>query len=288
MTLLLQISDPHFGTERPEVVEALLQLAAREQPDLAVLSGDITQRARRSQFAAARAFVDRLGATPALVIPGNHDIPLFNLFARVLHPYANHQRVFGTDLEPVFVSRELLVIGVNTTRAARHTNGEVSAEQIERVAQQLTHATPLQLRVIVTHQPVASVTVEDTHNLLHGHEQAIRRWAQAGADLIVGGHIHLPYVLPLAGRMDIVRPMWAVQAGTAVSTRIRGQIPNSVNLVRYEANEASTRKAIVARYDYAEDGNAFVPVLEHVLDLAGTASPSPASASASVRAAGST
>ena len=147
MTLLLQISDPHFGTERPGVVEALLQLAAREQPELVVLSGDITQRARRSQFTAARAFIDRLGAIPALVIPGNHDIPLFNLFARVLHPYANHRRVFGADLEPVFESRELLVIGLNTTRRARHTDGEVPAEQIERAARRLERATPLQLRV---------------------------------------------------------------------------------------------------------------------------------------------
>jgi 3',5'-cyclic AMP phosphodiesterase CpdA len=275
MTLLLQISDPHFGTERPAVVDALLQLAEREPPDLVVMSGDITQRARRAQFAAARAFVDRLGATPTLVIPGNHDIPLFNLFARVLHPYANHQRVFGANLEPIFESRELLVIGLNTTRPSRHTDGEVSVAQIERVARQLERAASSQLRVVVTHQPVASVTLEDAHNLLHGRERAITRWAQAGVDLIMGGHIHLPYVLPLAGRIDIVRPVWAVQAGTAVSTRIRGQISNSVNLIRYDANAPHAphaphaRKAIVARYDYEADSRAFVPVLQHELDLAG-------------------
>ncbi|WP_109480280.1 metallophosphoesterase family protein [Paraburkholderia sp. C35] len=269
MTLLLQISDPHFGTERPEVVEALLQLATREQPDLAVLSGDITQRARRSQFAAARAFVDRLGAMPVLVVPGNHDIPLFNVFARVLCAYANHRRVFGAELEPVFESRELLVIGINTSRRSRHTDGEVSMEQIERAARRLSLATPLQLRVVVTHHPVAAVTAGDTRNLLHGHDQAIRRWAQAGADLIVGGHIHLPYVLPLASRMDIARPVWAVQAGTAVSTRIRGQMSNSVNLIRYDADAPGARKAIVARYDYDDASQTFVPVLEHPLDLAG-------------------
>jgi len=268
MTLLLQISDPHFGTERPEVAQALLQLAARERPDLAVLSGDITQRARRSQFAAARAFVERLGALPVLVVPGNHDIPLFNVLARVLCPYANHRRAFGAELEPVFESRELLVIGLNTTRRSRHTNGEVSTEQIERAARQLAHATPLQLRVVVTHHPVAAITAEDTRNLLHGHEQAIRRWAQAGADLIIGGHIHLPYVLPLTSRMDIARPVWAVQAGTALSTRIRGQIPNSVNLIRYEADAPGGRKASVARYDYDDGSKAFVPALEHPLDLA--------------------
>jgi len=268
MTLLLQISDPHFGTERHEVVEALLQLAARTQPDLAVLSGDITQRARRSQFAAARAFVDRLGAMPSLVIPGNHDLPLFNVFTRVLCPFANHRRVFGTNLEPQFESCELLVIGVNSARRSRHTEGEVSMEQIERVAQRLERATPLQLRVVVAHHPVASATADDVRHLLHRREPAVRRWAQAGVDLIVGGHIHLPYVQPLAGRMEIARPVWAVQAGTALSTRVHGQVPNSVNLIRYDAAETGTRQAVVARYDYEDDSKTFVPVAQHELDLA--------------------
>jgi 3',5'-cyclic AMP phosphodiesterase CpdA len=81
MTLLLQISDPHFGTEQPPVAQALLRLATALRPDLVVMSGDITQRARRTQFNAARAFVDRFDATPFVVVPGNHDIPLYNLFA---------------------------------------------------------------------------------------------------------------------------------------------------------------------------------------------------------------
>lgn len=100
MTLLLQISDTHFGTERPQVVAALLRLVDVLPPDLVVLSGDITQRARKRQFAAARAFIDTFGATPTLVVPGNHDIPLFDPLARLFYPYANHQRAFGADLEP--------------------------------------------------------------------------------------------------------------------------------------------------------------------------------------------
>ena len=119
MTLLLQISDPHFGTEKPDVVEALLRLASRDKPQLVVMSGDVTQRARRSQFDAARRFVERLAGTPVLAIPGNHDIPLYNVFARVLQPYAGHKRVFGENLEPMFESPDLLVIGVNTTRPSR-------------------------------------------------------------------------------------------------------------------------------------------------------------------------
>lgn len=140
MVLLAQISDPHFGTERPDVVEALVRLMHEHAPTVVVLSGDITQRARRRQFRAARTFVDRLGAAVALAIPGNHDIPLFNLPARLLAPYANYCRAFGKDLEPYFESKELLVLALNATRWYRHKDGEVSREQIERVAQRLQQA----------------------------------------------------------------------------------------------------------------------------------------------------
>ena len=125
MTVLLQISDTHFGTEQAPVVEALVRLAHEQAPDLVVLSGDITQRARRKQFRAARAFVDRLGVAMTLAIPGNHDIPLFNVAARLFDSYANYSREFGTDLEPVFESDQLLVIALNTTRFYRHTDGEI-------------------------------------------------------------------------------------------------------------------------------------------------------------------
>ena len=110
MTTLLQISDAHFGTEQPPVVQALLQLARDQAPDLVVMSGDITQRARRSQFKAARAFIDQLKPAALLTIPGNHDIPLFNLALRVFAPYSNYSRAFGKNLEPLFESANLLVM----------------------------------------------------------------------------------------------------------------------------------------------------------------------------------
>jgi 3',5'-cyclic AMP phosphodiesterase CpdA len=271
MTLLLQISDPHFGTEQPLVVEALLRLANTLQPDLVVMSGDITQRARRAQFSAARAFVDTFdtfSATPFVVVPGNHDIPLYNLFARVAHPYANHQRVFGHDLEPVFESAELLVIGVNTTRAYRRKDGEVSVQQVERVVRRLEHATARQLRVVVTHQPVVAARANDIRNLLHGREHAIERWSQAGVDLILGGHIHLPYVTPLhVAYKDLPRQMWAVQAGTSLSSRVRGSVPNSVNVIDYDGSNTGARRAIVARWDFNRASASFEPIMQHALDL---------------------
>ncbi len=252
MSVLLQISDPHFGTERPRVVEALVTLALRERPDLIVLSGDITQRARSDQFRAARAFVDRLGA-PVVAIPGNHDIPLFDLPARLFHPYARQRAAFGAELEPVHESAGLLVVCVNTTRPWRHKNGEVSATQVERVATRLREAVSAQLRVVVVHQPVAVLRERDAQDLLRGRAHALQRWAEAGADVVMGGHIHLPYVLEQRG---LARPLWVVQAGTAVSSRVRESVPNSVNLLRWDG-AAGAREAVVEQWDGAADGGAF-------------------------------
>lgn len=268
MTVLLQISDTHFGTEQPPVVEALVRLAREQAPDLVVLSGDITQRARRKQFRAARAFVDRLGVAALLAIPGNHDIPLFNVAARLFYPYANYSREFGIELEPVFESDQLLVITLNTTRFYRHTDGEVSIEQIERVAQRLEQAVPTQLRIVVTHQPVAVTRAQDETNLLHGRLQAIQRWAQAGADLILGGHIHLPYVLALHQQVtELPHRLWAIQAGTAVSSRVRHEVGNSVNLIRYYGQAAQRREAVIERWDYVKSEQNFRAVEIKNLDI---------------------
>jgi len=265
MSVLLHISDTHFGTEQPDVVEALVAFAAQQRPDVVVLSGDITQRARPAQFRAAKAFVDRLGA-PVLALPGNHDIALFDLWARLTRPYARYAKVFGPELEPVHSSQDLLVVCVNTTRAWRHKNGEVSAAQIDRVSKLLASAGPRQLRVVVVHQPAAVTQVGDRPNLLRGHRAVTRAWSAAGADLLMGGHIHLPYTLALHG---LARRLWVVQAGTAVSSRTRPGVPNSVNVLRWggasgvDGVKTQTRSeapecCLIEQWDYAHPGQVFV------------------------------
>lgn len=265
MTTIVQISDAHFGTERPEVVRALVQLVHELRPGLALFSGDITQRARKSQFQQAARFVAELEVPVVLALPGNHDIPLFDPFARLFFPYANYAGAFGAELEPSFESNELLMLTVNTTRASRHVNGEVSARQIERVADRLRGASSQQLRIVVTHQPVHVTRNEDLHNLLRGSERAVPRWCDAGADLLVGGHIHLPYVRPVRERFaELRRRAWVVQAGTAVSQRVRGGVPNSVNVIAYDAPRQECR---VERWDYDESGDAFGRVEQHCLPV---------------------
>lgn len=254
MTVVLQMSDPHFGTERPMAVGALERLCGELKPDLLLITGDITQRARPIEFSRAKAFVDKLGVPARLVIPGNHDIPLYAVTTRLLHPYRRYERAFGPAEDGEFESDDLLVIALNTTRRYRHKNGEVSDPQIERTAQRLARARPGQVRLVAVHQPVAVTKTADLSNLLRGHAKAVRRWSEAGVDAVVGGHIHLPYVLPLhERRTDLPHPVWAVQAGTALSIRVRGGIPNSVNVIR----TGPGRAAVVERWDVDETAGLF-------------------------------
>ena len=274
-TRLLHLSDPHFGTVQPPVAEALVRLAATLKPTVLVLSGDITQRAQADEFAQASAFCQRLNIAPQLVVPGNHDIPLFNLRGRLLNPYRHYLAHFGPTLEPTVQTPGCVVIGVNTTRWWRHKNGDVAQAQIDRVAAQLKQEDqqPLRrLRVVVVHQPVHVMRAEDEHDRLNNWEEAVRAWAAAGADVVLGGHIHLPYVCELSGAMAphprLARKLWCVQAGTALSARVRREAPNSVNLLRFEAT-AQPPLCQVERWDFvcATPGGAGEFERVHVTDL---------------------
>ncbi len=267
MSSLLQISDPHFGTDKPEVAEALVRLARAQRPEVLVLSGDITQRARPSQFSDARAFCDRLEIARMLCLPGNHDIPLFNLYQRVFSPYSNYLQFFGPGVETALETPWLSLIGVKTTRRWRHKNGEVSGAQIERVVAHLRKALPGQLRVVVVHQPVHVLRAEDEHDRLRGAQAAVRAWSSAGADIVMGGHIHLPYVCELSTRMaGVARRIWCVQAGTALSSRVRQEAPNSVNLLRAGPG-CAPGVCRAERWDYHAATGAFALAQTHDLLL---------------------
>lgn len=259
MTVLLHLSDTHFGTEERPVLEALLRLVRQERPTAVILSGDITQRARAAQFTAAREFCDALHVDHLLTLPGNHDIPLYNLAARLFAPYRGYARVFGRNLEPELDFADVVVIGVNTTRPERHKDGVVSPRQIRRVSERLRGVPRERLRIVVTHQPACVMREEDEKNRLHGGHEAVQAWSLAGADLVLGGHIHLPYVTDVCARVkDAPRTMFCIQAGTACSHRVRHNTPNSVNLIRWTAPAASEpRICKVERWDYDLAGDSF-------------------------------
>ncbi|UJJ30402.1 metallophosphoesterase family protein [Halopseudomonas maritima] len=254
MTRILHLSDPHFGTEQADVMNALLQLVREQRPSLALLSGDITQRARPQQFRQARRFMTQLGI-PILAVPGNHDMPLFNPFKRLLRPYGHYQDNFAADLEPLLETDCLLVVGVNSSRPDRHKNGELTSAQIQRVEHHLQRASASQLRIVMQHHPVRAVESSDRSNLLIGGDQVVPRWVDAGLDLLLAGHIHLPYVRPLNGQHS-TRRAWTAQAGTALSSRVRGEVPNSVNLIEH-STDGPFHTCAIARWDYVDTSRSF-------------------------------
>ncbi len=254
--LLMQVSDPHFGTEQAPVLEALVRLAAEQRPDVALLTGDITQRARSDQFEAAARFVARLAAPHTLVLPGNHDLPLFDLPMRLLAPYAGFRAAFGHELEPRLQAPGLWIAGLRSTRRWRHRDGELSPAQVQESAAFLAQAPPGTLRVVATHHPLAAANVREERHVLKGAAQAIAAWQRAGVHLVMGGHIHLPYFLPLRapGAPAAVPPLWVAQAGTALSWRLRPGTRHSVNLLRRAAG-ATWR---LERWDHDSARGAFL------------------------------
>ncbi len=264
MTRILHLSDTHFGTERPQVVDALIALAHTLSPQLIVVSGDITQRATRAQFAAARRFLEALPPCPRLLLPGNHDIPLLALWQRALSPYARYRAGLGVDaLAPMLSLPGVHAVAVKTTRRRRHIDGEVSPAQIEAVAATLRALPAADLKLVVTHQPLWVDRADDQHNRCHGADAALAAWVAAGADLCLAGHIHWPF----AARLPQARAAWAINAGTAVSKRVRPGAPNSVNLIEWSYAQGE-RLCRWTRYDCAADGEPFLPLTPTPLALA--------------------
>lgn len=252
MTSLLHISDTHFGTEQPLVMQAFESHLQAQGADLVIFSGDITQRARRAQFASAQAFIQRIkdyGVPRVLTIPGNHDIPLYNLFARLFSPYGNYHRYIDSNLAPVFENDDALIICLNTTHPSRRKDGKVTARQVEEVAARLQRCDPGKLRIVVAHQPFGAIVASDRRNLQMGARAALECWASSGLDLVMGGHIHLPYVLALSTQYaGLSKEVWGVQAGTTLSSRVRGNAPNSFNRIYLDK---LARRVTVERWEYS-------------------------------------
>ena len=237
MSSLLQISDTHFGTAPPAVLQALRALAETEQVQHVLLAGDITMRARRGQFAAARDFMDSLPVQTRMALPGNHDISLWLPWRRFLWPYRLYQHYFPTAFDDDGVIHwdlgAIQLIGVRTTRRYRHIQGEASRAQIANVCRRLLALPDDALKLVAVHQPALVIENAERKNLLRGAAQANAAWRAAGALGVLGGHIHAPYAeLMPPGPQDALAPLWALQSGTALSDRVRDNYPNSVNLIR--------------------------------------------------------
>lgn len=231
MRTIVHTSDLHFPRVDPRVMAALAAWINHLAPDLVVVSGDLTQRARRRQFLHAAAFLRSL-EPPLLVVPGNHDVPMFNVPARVLTPYAGYRAHIAQELEPVFDDPEMLVVGLNSVRTVLFSDeGRLNAGQADRAAERLRLAEPGAMKIVVTHHPFDVPEGARQDKMIGRSRMAMERLAAAGTDIFLAGHLHISHVGGTATRYKIAgHSALLVQAGT-MSTRHRGE-PNSFNVIR--------------------------------------------------------
>jgi 3',5'-cyclic AMP phosphodiesterase CpdA len=233
LRLIAHLSDLHFGRVDSTVLPVLRATLAAMSPHLVVVSGDLTQRARRSEFRDARQFLASLPFSQ-LVVPGNHDVPLYNVLARWLSPLTRYREHISADLEPFFFDDEIAVLGINTARANTFNRGRVNARQIEKSCERLDACAPAVTRIVVTHHPFDLPERADEASLVGRARLAIAGFARSHVDLILSGHLHGSSAGDGAARYGASgSSVLLVQAGTATSTRRRGEV-NSFNLLRVD------------------------------------------------------
>jgi len=268
---ILHISDLHFGPPfLPHVGEALLQIAPTLEPDVIVISGDFTQRAKREQFAAAQQYLKRLPQVPHVVVPGNHDVPLYRFFDRMFRPLDLYREYINTDVDHVVHVNGAVIVALNSTSPHRAiTNGRIRAGQLEFCERVLADVPEDTARIIVAHHHFVPAPDYDRDQVLPGAKRALERFTAMGVDLLLGGHLHRAYV---GNSLDIHpggvrdRGIIIVQCGTSTSRRgrMREREKNSFNVIKL-----GPQILHVKHYMYFSDVDAFEPIARHTFPRLG-------------------
>ncbi|TKB28356.1 metallophosphoesterase [Desulfopila sp. IMCC35006] len=249
MATLVHISDLHFGRTSPQLIDGLRRSLADIEPNLVIISGDLTQRARSREFQAAGTFLDSL-QWPCLVIPGNHDIPAYNLAERIISPWRKWHQYLRYPLEPIMDNGSYIALGINSTRRFSSftdwSRGRISEAQSNTAAEIFIRQPADKLRVLVIHHPFWLPRQYLHRHVIGGRDEAIRAMKKAGVDIILSGHVHFAY-------NHILEGLIISHSGTTFSDRLMKKSPNSFNIVQGD------RKSLTIETREWQ-GTAFAPV----------------------------
>jgi 3',5'-cyclic AMP phosphodiesterase CpdA len=265
MITILHGSDVHFGKPHvPEAAKAFLDSATALQPDVIVISGDFTQRAKVAEYEAARRFLDLLPDVPLVVTPGNHDVPLYRVWERLFAPFRNYREHIHPELDSVTRVPGATVVSLSS--AAPHSaivNGRIRAHQIEFARRAFADAAEDDARVVVMHHHLAPAPDYEGDRPLPGGRGLLDAFEGAGVDLVLGGHLHRAYIgnsLDVYPGEDRDRGIVIVQSGTTTSRRgrAREREKQSFNLIRIQEERIEIR-----HFMYFDDISGFAPLSAH-------------------------
>jgi 3',5'-cyclic AMP phosphodiesterase CpdA len=241
MARIAHLSDIHFGAHDPKVVSATEAWLQERQPDLIIISGDFTQRARVEQFKQASAYLNRLRAAgfKVLAVPGNHDVPLYDVMRRFAAPLDRYKRYIDNNLCPWFENEEVAVLGINTARSLTFKDGRINREQMEMIHHRFANVPDNKTRILVTHHPLFAMPIGEGNELAEAvgrHEDAIAALCKAGVHIALAGHFHRTYAESARKMVENAGSALVIQAGTATSTRLRNNELQSFNWIHAHKN----------------------------------------------------
>jgi 3',5'-cyclic AMP phosphodiesterase CpdA len=243
MARILHLSDLHFGAHDPRLVAAVEQRVHGAKPDLVVISGDFTQRARTEEFEEACEFLARLrdAGHEVLGVPGNHDVPLYDVLRRFLSPLTRYRRFIDDSLCPYHELADAAVLGINTARSLTFKDGRINDEQVAHIREIFARHRADTPRILVTHHPLFALAVGDGPELgkaIGRQDMALDAIAEAGVDLLLAGHNHRASTHHAPDLVTRAGSALVIQAGTATSTRVRDE-EQSFNIVEVAADDVT-------------------------------------------------
>ncbi|WP_070156163.1 metallophosphoesterase family protein [Sphingobium phenoxybenzoativorans] len=279
MARIAHLSDIHFGAHDPKVVRATEAWLEEHRPDLVIISGDFTQRARIDQFREASAYLNRLRAAgfQTLVVPGNHDISLYDIARRFGAPLRRYKRYIDNDLCPWFENDELAVLGINTARSLTIKDGRINRDQMTIIHERFQKVAAHKTRILVTHHPLFAMPIGEGGELTEAvgrHDDAVRSVCEAGVHIALAGHFHRTYAEAARKMVENAGSALVIQAGTATSTRFRNNELQSFNWLHVACNNDLELQVIAwdgehfrrgnhVRYTFEQDNWHARPVVTH-------------------------